>query len=89
MALHGDVNGGFRLATMYMDTNDIPFSVMMIPVEWKKAHVSPIYKKGHKRYPGNYRPVSLMCKCMEGIVRNHLITYMEANIFLAQNNTDF
>ncbi len=63
----------------------------MIPDERKKAHVSDIYKKADKRYPGNYRPVSLtsiVCKCMEGIVRDHLIAYMKA-IFLAQKHTDF
>ena len=40
-----------------------------LPDEWKKALVSPVYKrKGSKTSPNNYRPVSLtciVCKIME------------------------
>jgi len=30
-----------------------------VPVDWKLANVTPIYKKGRKENPRNYRPVSL------------------------------
>ncbi|KAK4806811.1 hypothetical protein QYF61_005607 [Mycteria americana] len=30
-----------------------------IPDDWKRANVIPIYKKGPKEDPGNYRPISL------------------------------
>ena len=30
-----------------------------VPEDWRLADVTPIYKKGHKEDPGNYRPVSL------------------------------
>ena len=31
----------------------------VVPDDWKQANVSPIFKKGVKGNPGNYRPVSL------------------------------
>ena len=43
-----------------------------IPTRWKEAEVRPIFKKGKKTAPGNYRPVSLtsvMCKILEGFIR--------------------
>jgi len=32
---------------------------MEVPVDWRLANVMPIYKKGWKDDPGNYRTVSL------------------------------
>ena len=31
----------------------------VLPKIWKDAHVTPVYKKGEKCSPGNYRPISL------------------------------
>jgi hypothetical protein len=39
-----------------------------VPVEWKTANVTAIFKKGSKEVAGNYRPVSLtthVCKVLE------------------------
>ena len=44
-----------------------------IPEGWKCAEVKPIFKKGDKSKPGNYRPVSLtsiICKIFEGIIQD-------------------
>ncbi|KFV83933.1 Putative 115 kDa protein in type-1 retrotransposable element R1DM, partial [Struthio camelus australis] len=30
-----------------------------VPEDWKKSNVTPVFKKGKKEEPGNYRPVSL------------------------------
>ena len=32
-----------------------------VPDDWRTANVAPIYKKGQKYTPANYRPVSLTC----------------------------
>jgi Reverse transcriptase (RNA-dependent DNA polymerase) len=51
-----------------------------LPADWKMAETCPIYKKGHKSDPGNYRPVSLtsvVCKIMVSVVQDHLLQYLE------------
>ena len=50
-----------------------------IPADWKKAKVTPIYKKGPKGEPGNYRPVSLTsvpCRMMESIIKDKLMEHL-------------
>ncbi|NXI08561.1 RTBS polymerase, partial [Irena cyanogastra] len=42
-----------------------------VPEDWRKANVTPVFKKGKKEDPGNYRPVSLTSipgKVMEQLV---------------------
>jgi len=33
-----------------------------VPQSWKTANIAPIFKKGDKRDPSNYRAVSLTCE---------------------------
>jgi hypothetical protein len=51
-----------------------------VPEDWRTANVTPIYKKGSKSDPGNYRPVSLTsvsCRLMEGIIKDHIVNHLE------------
>ena len=51
-----------------------------LPDDWKCGQVSPIFKKGSKSSPANYRPVSLtsvVCKQMESIIREELLDHMK------------
>ena len=53
-----------------------------IPDDWRQAEVTPIFKKGSKADPGNYRPVSLtnvIGKMMERIVKDEIVTHLETN----------
>ena len=57
----------------------------MVPEEWKKSNVTPIFKKGTKSSTSNYRPVSLtsvICKVMESLIRDKLMSHMCNNNLL-------
>jgi len=51
-----------------------------VPEDWRKASVTPNFKKGKKEDPGNYRPVSLIsipCKVMEQHILEAIIKQVE------------
>ena len=51
-----------------------------VPEDWKLADVTPIFKKGDRKSPGNYRPISLtsvVCKLLETIIRDKIVEYLE------------
>lgn len=63
-----------------------------LPADWKMAEICPIFKKGHKSDPGNYRPVSLtsvVCKVMESVVRDHLLQYLEERNLISSKQHGF
>ncbi|KFV87101.1 RNA-directed DNA polymerase from mobile element jockey, partial [Struthio camelus australis] len=51
-----------------------------VPEDWKKASVTPVFKKGKKEEPGNSRPVSLTSlpgKVMEQLLLEVLTKHVE------------
>ena len=56
-----------------------------LPSEWCRAQVSPIFKKGDKSSPANYRPISLtfiLCKVLEHIMASHLVRHLNKHDLL-------
>lgn len=63
-----------------------------LPQNWKNANVNPIFKKGDKSQPGNFRPVSLtsiICKLMESVIRNSVVKFLENNKKLSPSQHGF
>ena len=63
-----------------------------LPDEWKIANVIPIFKKGNRHSPANYRPVSLtsiVCKVMESIIREHMLSHMLENKLMSDHQHGF
>ena len=51
----------------------------MVPTDCRAANVTPLYKKGNKSTPGNYRPVSLtsvVCKVLESIIKVAIMEHL-------------
>jgi len=54
----------------------------VVPEDWKSANVTPIFKKGSKATPGNYRPVSLTsiaCKVLESCIKDVMVDHLSTN----------
>ena len=51
----------------------------IVPSEWKEANITPLFKKGSRNKPDNYRPVSLtsvVCKLLETLIRDHMVEFL-------------
>ena len=59
----------------------------VLPVVWKDADVTPLFKKGSRYVGDNYRGVSLTsvcCKSMERLLKSHAVEYLEVNGLLSE-----
>ena len=62
------------------------------PDDWRKANVTPIFKKGDRTDPANYRPISLtshVCKVLESIVREQVTDHLKTNNLLSDEQHGF
>lgn len=63
-----------------------------IPSDWKEANVTPIFKKGCKSVPANYRPISLTsicCKLMESIIKDFILEHLNVNNLIKPSQHGF
>ena len=63
-----------------------------VPSDWKCANVTPIFKKGKKSQPGNYRPISLtsvVCKLLETVIRDNMVKFLEENQLIKDSQHGF
>ena len=71
--------------SQYIDTGSFP-------LEWKKANVVPVHKKGDKQCLKNYRPVSLLPVCgkiFERLIFNEMFRFLIENNLISSNQSGF
>ena len=76
------------LARLYQSSMDCG----IFPGAWKVAKVVPVYKKGNRTQPSNYRPVallSLLSKIMEKIVNHAIVSHVQRYGLLSDNQFGF
>ena len=62
------------------------------PKQWKHAHVLPIFKKGDKSSPTNYRPISLLScigKVFERVMFKYIYNHLHSNSLLYDLQSGF
>jgi len=63
-----------------------------VPLDWKMANVTSIFKKGSRGDPANYRPVSLtsnVCKIMERIIKEEIVHHLQRNSIIKDSQHGF
>ena len=63
-----------------------------IPKDWLSANITPVFKKGDRSKPNNYRPISLTsicCKIFEHILYHHIIEHLNTNSILIDQQFGF
>ncbi len=64
----------------------------VVPQDWRDAFITPIFKKGPKSDPGNYRPVSLTsicCKIMESCLKDSISKHLEEQNLITSTQHGF
>ena len=64
----------------------------LLPQDWTVARVVPIYKKGDRQSPSNYRPISLTavpCKILESLIRDQMLSHLTEQRLLSEHQHGF
>ena len=64
----------------------------MVPDDWKQAFVTPVFKKGDRTAPSNYRPISLTSVCsklLEHIIHSQVMRHLDHHGILSDQQHGF
>lgn len=70
------------LSPFLADLFNISFERGIVPADMKVSKVIPLYKKGDKLNPNNYRPIALpswLTKIFETLVKDRLVAFLDSN----------
>ena len=63
-----------------------------VPEKWKEANLTPVFKKGSRTNPSNYRPIaitSVVCKIMEKLIKNTITNHLIKHNLLSVHQHGF
>jgi hypothetical protein len=84
--------GGEEIVDLFTSIFNCVFNNGVYPEEWSKAIIVPIFKKGDKHNPDNYRGISLIntaCKCYTSILNKRLHKWLNFNNKIVENQAGF
>ncbi|XP_033627765.1 uncharacterized protein LOC117290458 [Asterias rubens] len=64
----------------------------VVPLDWRRANVTPIFKKGKRSVSANYRPISLtaqVSKVIETILRDAIMEHLTAHRLISDSQHGF
>ncbi|XP_047135430.1 uncharacterized protein LOC124812618 [Hydra vulgaris] len=85
-------NCAFVLATPLSYIFTLLIESGICPIDWKSAHIAPLYKKRSKLITSNYRPISLtsvVSKVMEKNVKDSMVQHLIQNHLISTNQHGF
>ena len=83
---------GAELVTSLCKIFNKSLSEGVVPEEFKLANITPIFKKGDKSDPSNYRPISLTSvigKLLESVIRDRIVEHLEKNNLIKDSQHGF
>ena len=63
-----------------------------LPMEWKHAIITPVFKKGSPSDKSNYRPIALTCSCckiLESIIVDNVLQYLTDHNLITKHQHGF
>ena len=71
---------------------NLSYQSAVLPTDWLSANIAPVFKKGTRSDPANYRPISLTsisCKIMQHVVYSQIMSYLDRNKILVHYQHGF